>query len=38
VFFIQFLSLAYRTVKRRRPKMIPKFARKSAMGIDAIFR
>lgn len=38
VFFIHFLSLAYRTLKRRRPRMIPKFARKSAMGIDAIFR
>ena len=38
LFFLRFLSLIYGIVKRRRPKVIPKFARKSAMGIDAIFR
>lgn len=38
LFFIRLLSLAYRIVKRARPKLMPKFARKSAMGIDAIFR
>tara|TARA_R110002096_G_scaffold4501_6_gene21112 strand:- start:43994 stop:45727 length:1734 start_codon:yes stop_codon:yes gene_type:complete len=38
LFFLRFLSLIYGLVKRARPKMIPKFARKSAMGIDAIFR
>lgn len=38
LFFTRFLSLIYGLVKRARPKMIPKFARKSAMGIDAIFR
>ncbi|MCB1093144.1 MAG: hypothetical protein KDL87_16515, partial [Verrucomicrobiae bacterium] len=38
LFFLRFLSIIYAAVKRARPKMIPKFARKSAMGIDAIFR
>ena len=38
LFFLRLLSLIYAVVKRARPKMIPKFARKSAMGIDAIFR
>ncbi|MCB1235995.1 MAG: hypothetical protein KDM91_13075, partial [Verrucomicrobiae bacterium] len=36
--FLRLFSLVYTAVKRARPKMIPKFARKSAMGIDAIFR
>ena len=35
---LRLLSFSYRVLKRTRPKMIPKFARKSAMGIDAIFR
>ncbi|MCB1078535.1 MAG: hypothetical protein KDM64_11975, partial [Verrucomicrobiae bacterium] len=38
LFFLRLLALIYSVVKRARPKMIPKFARKSAMGIDAIFR
>lgn len=36
--FLRLLSAIYRIAKRTRPKMIPKFARKNAMGIDAIFR
>lgn len=35
---LRLLSLAYLAVKRSRPKMVPKIARKSAMGIDAIFK
>ncbi len=35
---LRLLSFFYLVLKRARPKMIPKFARKSAMGIDAIFR
>lgn len=38
IFFLRLLALIYSVIKRARPKMIPKFARKSAMGIDAIFR
>ncbi len=38
LFFLRLLSLIYSVIKRARPRMIPKFARKSAMGIDAIFR
>lgn len=38
LFFLRLLSVIYSVVKRARPKVIPKFARKSAMGIDAIFR
>jgi hypothetical protein len=35
---LRLLSFSYRVLKRTRPKMIPGFARKSAMGIDAIFK
>ncbi len=35
---IHLLAFGYWFLKKTRPKMIPKFARKSAMGIDAIFR
>ncbi len=35
---MRLLSFAYFFLKRSRPKMIPKLARKSAMGIDAIFK
>jgi hypothetical protein len=35
---LRLLSFSYRVLKRARPKMIPGFARKSAMGIDAIFK
>ena len=38
LFFLRFLSLLYSVVRRTRPRMIPKFARKSAMGIDTVFR
>jgi hypothetical protein len=38
VFTLHLLSIVYRTLRRRKPKLVPKFARKSAMGIDAIFR
>lgn len=32
------LSLIYRWVARKRPHWVPKFARESAMGVDAVFR
>lgn len=32
------LSLIYRWVANRRPHWVPKFARESAMGVDAVFR
>lgn len=32
------LSMIYRVIARRRPHWIPKFARESAMGVDAVFR
>ncbi len=35
---LRFLSLIYRLAKRRSQKLVPKFARKSAMGVDTIFR
>lgn len=35
---LRLLSFAYFAVKRSRPKMVPKIARKSAMGLDAIFK
>jgi len=35
---LHLLSLVYFTLKRSRPKMVPKIARKSAMGIDAVFK
>ncbi|MEM7697796.1 MAG: hypothetical protein AAF236_05270 [Verrucomicrobiota bacterium] len=35
---MRLLSLAYFVLKRSRPKLMPKLARKSAMGIDAIFK
>jgi len=35
---LRLLSYTYFVLKRARPKMIPEFARKSAMGIDAIFK
>jgi len=35
---LRLLPAIYQIARRTRPKMIPKFARKSAMGIDAIFR
>lgn len=35
---IQLLSWFYWLLKKARPKWIPKFARKSAMGIQAVFR
>lgn len=36
--FLRFLSVVYVVVRRAAPRVIPEFARKSAMGIDAIFR
>jgi hypothetical protein len=38
IFVIHLLSLIYRIVRTTRSDLIPRFARKSAMGIDAIFR
>ena len=35
---LRLLSLAYFVLKRSRPKVVPKIARKSAMGIDAVFK
>ncbi len=35
---LRLLSIVYFVLKRSRPKMVPKIARKSAMGIDAIFK
>ncbi len=38
VFWTRFLALGWWFFKRTRPKALPKFVRKSAMGIDVIFR
>jgi len=38
LFTLHLLGLVYRVVQSRRPSLIPKFARDSAMGIDTIFR
>lgn len=35
---LRLLSIAYFALKRSRPKIMPKIARKSAMGIDAVFK
>jgi len=35
---LRLLSIAYFVLKRSRPKLMPKIARKSAMGIDAVFK
>lgn len=35
---LRLLSWTYLILKRTRPKLFPKFARKSAMGIDTIFK
>ena len=35
---LRLLSLVYFVLKRSRPKMVPKIARKSAMGLDAVFK
>ena len=38
LFTLNGLSLIYRFVSKRRPQWIPEFAKKSAMGVDTIFR
>lgn len=38
MFTLHGLSLIYRVVARRRPQWIPKFAQKSAMGVDTVFK
>jgi hypothetical protein len=38
LFTLHILSFAYRIFKPRDPKKIPKLLRKSAMGIDALFK
>ena len=38
LFTVHLLSLVYRLVKKRRSKLMPKFARKSAMGVDVVLR
>ncbi|WOO40355.1 hypothetical protein [Rubellicoccus peritrichatus] len=35
---LHFLSTVYWVIRKRKPNIIPKFARKSAMGIDTVFR
>lgn len=35
---LRLLSIVYFALKRTRPRMVPKIARKSAMGLDAIFK
>ncbi len=35
---LRLLSFVYFALKRSRPKIVPKIARKSAMGLDAIFK
>lgn len=36
--FLHLLSFAYRIFHKRRQKLVPKFARKRAMGVDVIFK
>jgi hypothetical protein len=38
LFSLHLLSMIYRLLRRRKPKLVPKFARKTAMGIDTVFR
>ncbi len=38
LFTLHLLGIAYRSLIRRRPDLVPEFARESAMGIDAVFR
>ena len=38
VFTLHLLSFAFRIFRRRNPRSMPKFLRKSAMGIDTLFR
>ena len=38
IFTLHLLSFAYRMFRRRNPQSLPKFLRKSAMGIDTLFR
>jgi len=38
IFTLHGLSLLYRVIARRRPQWIPKFARKSAMGVETVFK
>lgn len=38
LFTLHLLSYAYRLFKPRNPKNIPKFLRKSAMGLDSLFK
>jgi len=35
---LRLLSLVYFALKRTRPRIVPKIARKSAMGLDAVFK
>lgn len=35
---LRLLSFVYFALKRTRPKIVPKIARKSAMGLDAVFK
>jgi hypothetical protein len=35
---LRLLSFVYFALKRSRPKIVPKIARKSAMGLDAVFK
>lgn len=38
VISLRLLALGYRVLRRARPKLIPEFARRTAMGLAALFR
>ena len=38
IFTIHLLSVLFRLITRASPRLVPKFARKSAMGVETIFR
>ncbi len=38
IFVLHLISFFYKFINRRQPSWIPEFARKSAMGLDVIFR
>lgn len=38
IFVIHLLAIVYRVIRTTRAHWIPKFVRKSAMGIDTVFR
>ena len=38
LFTLHLLGFAYRMIVKRKPNIVPKFARESAMGIDVVFK